>query len=67
MASLATLELRMHTLEARIAELEGGDERTLYAMRRETIGLNLDMKKVVEHLGLTPHTDADIDEVLDQE
>jgi hypothetical protein len=45
MASLATLELRMRTLEARIAELEGGDERTLYAMRRETIGLNLDMKR----------------------
>ena len=49
------------------ADLAGGYERTRYAMRRDTIGLTLDMKKVVEHLGLTPHTDADIDEVLDQE
>jgi hypothetical protein len=67
MASLHTLELRMRTMEARIAELEGGYERTLYAMRRETIGLSLDMKTVVSHLGLNIHTEEDIDTVLDQE
>lgn len=67
MASLQTLELRMKAMEARIAELEGGYERTLYAVRRETIGLSLDMRTVVTHLGLTAHTSEDVDTVLDQE
>lgn len=64
--SLQTLERRMAALEARLADVEGGYGETIYKLHRKTIKIDLDVTKIINHLGLEPATEADVDNVLDE-
>ncbi|MDQ3764835.1 MAG: hypothetical protein M3460_25940 [Actinomycetota bacterium] len=64
--SLQTLERRIAALEARLADIEGGYGETIYKLHRMSIKTSLDVIKIVNHRGLGPATEADVDNVLDE-
>jgi hypothetical protein len=57
---MTTLAQRLRAVEARLAEIEGGDGETLYRLQRETVRTRLDVGKIANHLGLTATTDAEV-------
>jgi hypothetical protein len=64
--SLQTLERRMAALEARLADVEGCYGETIYKLHRMSIKTSFDVTKIINHLGLEPATEADVDNVLDE-
>jgi hypothetical protein len=56
----------MAALEARLADVEGGYGETIYKLHRMSIKTSLDVTKIINHLGLEPATEADVDNVLDE-
>ena len=67
MASLQTLERRIIALEARLAEVEGGYGETMYKLHRHAIRTDLNVGKILEHLGVASATDDEIDAAMDAE
>jgi hypothetical protein len=65
--SLQTLERRMAALEARLADVEGGHGETIYKLHWTTTKINLDLAKILNHLGLEPTAAADVDATLDED
>lgn len=65
-SSVQTLTRRIEALEARLAEIEGGYGATLYQLHRRAVRTDLSLGKMLDHLGLTPPTDDEVDAVLDQ-
>lgn len=64
--SLQTLERRMAALEARLADVEGGYGETIYKLHWKTTKIDLDVVKILNHLGLEPTAEAEVDTILDQ-
>jgi hypothetical protein len=64
--SLQTLERRMAVLEARLADVEGGYGETIYKLHWKITKVDLDVAKVLNHLGLEPTAAADVDTILDE-
>ncbi|MBO2455094.1 hypothetical protein J4573_48970 [Actinomadura barringtoniae] len=62
-----TLELRLTALEARVADVENHFGGQLYQIRRESVATQLNLGKIMDHLGVAAATDAEADEVLDNE
>jgi hypothetical protein len=54
----------MAALEARLADVEGGYGETIYKLHRMSIKTNV--TQIINHLGLEPATEADVDNVLDE-
>lgn len=67
MASIHTLERRIAALEARLADVEGGYGDTLYKLHRHSVGTDLTLGRIAQHLGVTAATDDEIDATLEQE
>jgi len=66
-ASIHTLEQRIRTLEARLAEIEGGYGDTLYRLHRASVKADLRMGRLMDHLRVADVSDDEVDAVLDQE
>lgn len=66
MASVTLLERRLALVEARLAELESVYGDTLYKLHRRAVMTDLNLAKVLDHLGITAATDGDVDAVLDE-
>jgi hypothetical protein len=66
MASRHALELRVTSLEARVSDLEVHED-TLYKLHRAITRADLRWVKVMERMALTDVTEAEVDEVLDEE
>jgi hypothetical protein len=64
--NVSLLERRLALVEARLAELESAYGDTLYKMHRRAIMTDLNLAKVLDHLGIASATDDDIDAVLDE-
>ncbi|KAB2341364.1 hypothetical protein [Actinomadura rudentiformis] len=64
---MQTLELRLTALEARGADVENHFGMQLYKIRRESVATQLDLGKIMQHLGVAEATEDEIDEVLDSE
>jgi hypothetical protein len=64
MASLATLEQRIRALEARLAEVEGGYDNTLYRLRRDSVGTRIELGRLLDQAGVSRATDEEIDAIL---
>jgi hypothetical protein len=62
--SLQTLERRMAVLEARLADVEGGYGETIYKLHWKMTKVDLDVAKILNHLGLEPTAAADVDTIL---
>lgn len=67
MTSLNTLAQRLRTVEARLAEIEGGYGDTIYKLHRGVVGLGIGQSRILSHLGLPDVTAEEIDEALDRE
>ncbi len=67
MASLQTLERRILTLEARLADVEGGCGDTLYKLHRASVKADLRTAKIPPRLDIEDVSDEEIDNVLDEE
>ncbi|MGH3932547.1 MAG: hypothetical protein ACRDTF_21520 [Pseudonocardiaceae bacterium] len=67
MASIHTLEQRIRTLEARLAEIEGGYGDTIYRLHRDVVGVKIGQSRILDHLGIPTVTDDDIDHALDDQ
>lgn len=67
MASIQTLERRIAALEARLADVEGGYGESIYKIHRRTIGTDINVSKIMNHLGIPPATDEEIDDALENE
>ena len=67
MASLHTLEQRLRTVEARLAEIEGGYGDTIYKQHRDVVGVKLGQARMLAHLGVPEVTAEDIDNALNAE
>jgi len=67
MASLQTLERRILALEARLAEVEGGDGNTLYKLHRASTKSDLRMAKILNRLEIENASEEDIERALDEE
>lgn len=67
MASLHTLEQRLRTVEAPLAEIEGGYGDTIYKLHRDVVGVKLGQAKLLTHLGIPEVTAEEIDSALDAE
>lgn len=65
MTTMHTLEQRLRALESRLADIEGGYGRTIYDLRRDVVGVKLDLRKMLGQMGLTPTTAEEIDAALD--
>lgn len=66
MASLPTLQRRILTLEARLADVEGGYGDTLYQLHRSSVKANLRIAKILTYLKIDDVTDEGVDSALDQ-
>lgn len=67
MASLHTLEQRLRTVEARLAEIEGGYGDTIYKLHPDVVGVKIGQARMLDHLGIPEVTAEDIDNALDAE
>jgi len=67
MASLQTLERRIAALEARLAEIEGGDNDTLDKLHRSSVKANLRIARILDHLQLEDVSDEAVDAAMDNE
>jgi hypothetical protein len=65
-SSIHALTRRIEALEARLADVEGGYGRTLYQLHRHAVRTDLAMGRMLNHLGLTAPTDAEVDAVIDE-
>lgn len=66
MTSMETLARRVAALESRLNDLEGAYERSFYRLERRTVRVELDLGKVLTHLGVTPSTEEEIDARIDE-
>ncbi|MGH3697318.1 MAG: hypothetical protein ACRDRX_25590 [Pseudonocardiaceae bacterium] len=66
-SSLHTLAQRLRTVEARLAEIEGGYGETIYRLRREVVSVRIGQGRILTHLGLPEVTSEEIDTALDAE
>lgn len=66
MASLRTLERRIIALEARLAEVGGGYGETVYRLQREMVHTGMDVRKILNHLSVSPTSDEEVDNALDE-
>jgi hypothetical protein len=57
----------MTALQARVSDVEVGHGDTLYKLRRESVGMRLDLSRMLAHMGIPSTTAAEVDEVLDAE
>lgn len=64
--SIHTLQQRVTALESRLADIEGGYGQTLYRLERRAVRAELDLGKILSHLGATPTTEEEIDQRLDE-
>lgn len=63
-------ERRVRNLEERVGNVEDtleAHEKTLYGLCRDVTGLKLNMGKLIDHFGIAPATEQEIDAVLDVE
>lgn len=67
MPSLHSLEARMRALEARLAEVEGGYGDTLYKLHRHAVRTDLQVGRVIDHLGLEPVTEEEVDRAIEED
>ena len=65
-ASIQTLERRIAALEARLADIEGGYGETIYRLQREVVRTGMDVRKILNHLSVSPTSDEEIDSALDE-
>ena len=65
MASPQAMELRVRALEARVAEVETCHGESIYNLERRTTRTDLNVRKMLEHMGLAETTEAEVDEELD--
>lgn len=66
-ASLHTLGRRILALEARLAELEGGDGDTLSKLNRASVKTDLRMAKLLDHLKIDDVSDDEVGRALGEE
>lgn len=66
MASLQTLERRIIALEARLAGGEGGYGETIYRLQREVVRTGMNVRKILNHLSVSPTSDEEVDSALDE-
>ena len=66
MANVSLLERRLALVEARLAELESAYGETLYKLHRRAIKTDLNLTKVLDHLGITTATDDEVEAVLEE-
>jgi hypothetical protein len=67
MASLQTLERRIQALEARLADVEGGDAETMYKMHRRLVKVDLRTEKMLAQMQLVDVTEDEVDAAIDAE
>lgn len=67
MASLQTVERRIAALEARLADVEGGDGDTLYKLHRASVKADLRTAKIMERWDIEDVSDEAIDQALDEQ
>jgi hypothetical protein len=65
-ANVSLLERRLALVEARLAELEAAYGDTLYKPHRRAIMTDLNVAKVLDHLGIATATDDEVDAVLEE-
>jgi len=65
-ASIQTLERRIVALEARLADVEGGYGETIYRLQREVVRTGMDVRKILDHLSVSPTSDEEVDSALDK-
>ena len=65
-ASIQTLERRIVALEARLADVEGGYGETIYRLPREVVRTGMDVRKILDHLSVSPTSDEEVDSALDE-
>ena len=65
-SSIHALTRRIEALEARLADVEGGYGRTLYQLHRHAVRTNLAIDKMLDRVGLTAPTEAEVDAVIDE-
>lgn len=56
----------MAALEVRPADVEGGYGETIYKLHWKTTKTDLDVAKILNHLGIEPTAAADVDTILDE-
>jgi hypothetical protein len=66
MANVSLLERRLALVEARLAELESAYGDTLYKLHRRAIMTDLNVAKVLDHLGIASATDIEVDAALEE-
>jgi hypothetical protein len=55
----------MSALEARVSEVETCHGESIYRLERKTTRTDLNVLKILKHMGLPETTEAEVDEVLD--
>jgi uncharacterized coiled-coil protein SlyX len=55
---MQTLERRIVALEARFADIEGGYGETIYRLQRDVVRTGMDVRKILDHLSVSPTSDA---------
>jgi hypothetical protein len=66
MANVSLLERRLALVEARLAELESAYGDTLYKLHRRAIMTDLNVAKVLDHLGIASATGDEVDAALEE-
>lgn len=65
MTSLHAVAVRVTALEARMSEIETSYGESIYRLERRTTRTDLNVLKMLRHMGIPETTEAEVDEVLD--
>lgn len=66
MTSLRTLELRVEALESRMSDVENAFATTVSQLQRNCVEVNLNLGRVLAHLGIDDVTEDEVDKALAQ-
>ena len=65
--SIHTLAARLAVVEARLPEVEGGYDATLYQLHRASVRTDLRLSKIMAHMNISDVTEEQVNAVLDED